>query len=76
MDAICDDLAAEHAALDVLVAAIPDAAWDEPTPAPGWAVRDQISHLWYFDDAACLAITDPDGFAGATAALLDTLADG
>ena len=76
MDAICDDLAAEHAALDALVAAIPDTAWDQATPAPGWAVRDQISHLWFFDDAACLAITDPDAFATATAELLDTLAGG
>jgi uncharacterized protein (TIGR03084 family) len=33
-----------------------------PTPAPGWAVRDQISHLWYFDDRAVMAATDPDAF--------------
>ena len=32
-----------------------------PTPAPGWAIRDQISHLWFFDQRAVMALTDPDG---------------
>ncbi|RAV01584.1 TIGR03084 family metal-binding protein [Mycolicibacter senuensis] len=36
--------------------------WEEPTPAAGWAIRDQISHLAYFDDVAVLAITDPSEF--------------
>ncbi|MEO5899771.1 MAG: TIGR03084 family metal-binding protein [Ilumatobacteraceae bacterium] len=63
MDAICDDLAAEHADLDRIVAALADAEWDTPTPSPGWAVRDQISHLWYFDQRAVMALTDTDAFA-------------
>ena len=32
------------------------------TPAEGWAVRDQVSHLAWFDDAARTAATDPDAF--------------
>jgi uncharacterized protein (TIGR03084 family) len=63
MEAICDDLAAEHADLDRIVAALPDAAWDTSTPSPGWAVRDQISHLWFFDQRAVMALTDPEAFA-------------
>lgn len=39
--------------------------WDLPTPAEGWAVRDQISHLAFFDDAARLAMVEPDAFARA-----------
>lgn len=70
MEAICDDLAAEHAALDDIVCDLPVAAWEVPTPAEGWAVRDQISHLWYFDDSARMAATDADAFALASAALL------
>src|SRR6478752_780085 len=70
MDAICDDLAAEHADLDRIVAALDDAAWDTPTPAAGWMVRDQISHLWFFDQRAALALTDPDAFAEDAKALL------
>ena len=63
MDAICDDLAAEHAALDALVCDLPTRPGSAPTPAEGWAVRDQISHLWFFDDTARLAVTDADAFA-------------
>ncbi len=61
---ICDDLEAEHEALDVLVRDLPDEAWDRPTPAEGWMVRDQISHLWFFDGTARLAVVDADAFAG------------
>jgi uncharacterized protein (TIGR03084 family) len=37
--------------------------WDRPTPAEGWAVRDQVSHLAYFDDAGRLAMVEPDEFS-------------
>jgi len=57
------DLEAEHGALDDLVAGLGEAGWDTPTPASGWAVRDQISHLAFFDDAATVAVTSPDEFA-------------
>jgi uncharacterized protein (TIGR03084 family) len=63
MRALCADLAAEHADLDVLVASLDAARWSQPTPAPGWAVRDQISHLAFFDGTAFLALTDPPAFA-------------
>ena len=59
----CADLAAEHAALDAVVADLDDAAWDTPTASDRWAVRDQIGHLAYFDEAATQAIVDPEGFA-------------
>ncbi len=70
MDPICDDLLAEHADLDALVAGLDEDGWDVPTPAPGWAVRDQISHLWFFDQRALLALTDPVAFAEDARALL------
>ena len=63
MDAICDDLASEHDALDAVVAELTEAQWSLPTPAPGWAIRDQISHLWFFDQRAALALRDPTAFA-------------
>ena len=59
---LCDDLAAEHADLDAVVAPLDPATWDRPTPAAGWAVRDQIHHLAWFDRNAVLAVEDPDGF--------------
>jgi uncharacterized protein (TIGR03084 family) len=69
MAALCDDLAAEHADLDAIVAVLDDGGWARPTPAEGWAVRDQIFHLAYFDDAATRAAIDPEGFAADASAL-------
>ena len=59
---LCDDLAAEHADLDAVVAPLDATTWDRATPAVGWAVRDQIHHLAWFDRNAVLAVEDPDGF--------------
>jgi len=59
---IAADLQAEQQALDAVVAGLPSEQWDAPTPSPGWAVRDQIGHLTYFDGAAALAITDEARF--------------
>lgn len=63
MRSICDDLAAEHGDLDDMVADLADAQWLVETPSAGWAIRDQISHLWFFDQRAVMALTDPDAFA-------------
>jgi uncharacterized protein (TIGR03084 family) len=69
MDAICHDLSAEHAALDEVVAGLAPDAWNTPTPAEGWAVRDQIGHLAYYDRTARDAIVDTDAFAEELAAI-------
>lgn len=63
MNPICDDLLAEHADLDAVVAPLDEAQWSLATPAAGWSVRDQISHLWFFDQRALMALTDPAAFA-------------
>ncbi len=63
MRSICEDLAAEHQDLDAIVGALSAAQWLTETPSPGWEIRDQISHLWFFDQRALLALTDPDAFA-------------
>jgi uncharacterized protein (TIGR03084 family) len=63
------DLADETAVVDQMLAGLPDAGWQQPTPAAGWAVRDQASHLAYFDDAAMLAATAPERFVDQTARL-------
>ncbi|TDP91907.1 TIGR03084 family metal-binding protein [Labedaea rhizosphaerae] len=64
-----DDLAAETADLDALLASVTD--WDRPTPAIGWSIRDQVSHLAYFDEAAALAIADPARFRAEAAELVE-----
>jgi uncharacterized protein (TIGR03084 family) len=63
MQPICDDLVAEHASLEAMVAGLTEDQWDTPTASPGWSVRDQVSHIWFFDQRALMALTDPDEFA-------------
>jgi uncharacterized protein (TIGR03084 family) len=65
------DLRAETRDLEGLLAPLRPAQWDTPTPAPGWAIRDQVSHLAWFDDAAVRAVTAPDDFRAEAAAILD-----
>ncbi len=76
MTAICDDLEAEHDALDAIVGSIGEADWHRLTPADGWTVRDEIGHLTYFDGTARLALTDPDAFNASVAALLEGVGQG
>ncbi|MCO5993440.1 TIGR03084 family metal-binding protein [Actinoallomurus rhizosphaericola] len=59
MDRLLTDLREETGDLERLLG--PD-AWDLPTPAEGWTVRDQVTHLAWFDEAAVRAVTDPGAF--------------
>ena len=59
---ICDDLLAEHADLDAIVASLSEDDWRRATPSAGWSIADQVSHLWFFDQRAAMAITDADEF--------------
>jgi uncharacterized protein (TIGR03084 family) len=72
MTALCRDLDVETAALDALLAPLEPADWERPTPAEGWAVRDQVSHLAWFDESALTSLTDADRFR---AELMEALAD-
>lgn len=62
MKEICKDLAEEQEVLDAIVADLDDASWNTPTPAEGWTVKDEISHLAFFDDRGRLAATDSESF--------------
>jgi uncharacterized protein (TIGR03084 family) len=72
MSTLLEDLSTETAVLLDRLDQGGDRVWYLPTPAPGWMVRDQITHLAYFDDAAVLAAVDPAAFsAGKDEALRD-----
>jgi uncharacterized protein (TIGR03084 family) len=62
MEQICGDLTAEHDDLELLLSGLDEAGWSLPTPAAGWSIRDQVSHLWFFDQRALLALTDVAAF--------------
>jgi uncharacterized protein (TIGR03084 family) len=59
---ICKDLADEQAALDDIVKDLDEAGWQTVTPFYGWRIKDEISHIAYFDRAAFLAATDVKAF--------------
>ncbi len=59
MTALAADLAAESAVTRALVAGLNEAWWHTPTPAAGWDIADQISHLAYFDEVT----VHPDAIA-------------
>jgi uncharacterized protein (TIGR03084 family) len=62
MHALAEDLTAETAVLRDMIADLDEDGWHTPTPAEGWSIGDQISHLAFFDDAAIQSATDPEGF--------------
>jgi uncharacterized protein (TIGR03084 family) len=57
------DLEDETAIVDAHIISLSNEQWNLDTPANGWTISDQVSHLAYFDQAATLAATDPDRFA-------------
>jgi uncharacterized protein (TIGR03084 family) len=63
LDGLSADLLAEHEALDRDLAGIEARDWLKETPAEGWNVADQISHLAYFDATAALALVNKEAFA-------------
>jgi uncharacterized protein (TIGR03084 family) len=76
VDALCDDLLAERVETFTLVEPLDDDAWRTPTPAPGWTVLDQVTHLAFFDDAAGQSIADPDGFRASRSAAVGDMVEG
>ena len=59
---LCADLSAEHEDLDRILIGLNPLAWDEPTPAEGWLIRDQVAHLAFGDNRAHLAAANPVAF--------------
>ncbi len=70
------DLRSEHQQLDEMVDPLAHDEWNLETPAAGWTVRDQISHLAFFDDAAALALEDAEAFLPMSQAASDALVAG
>jgi uncharacterized protein (TIGR03083 family) len=60
--ALCDDLLEETRVLESVLEELDDSGWRCSTPAPGWTVHDQVSHLAFFDDAVVSAATAPAAF--------------
>ncbi len=68
MAALAADLAAESAVTRALVAGLDETGWHTPTPAAGWDIADQISHLAYFDEVTVRSAVHPAEFEAELAA--------
>ncbi|WP_016881212.1 MULTISPECIES: TIGR03084 family metal-binding protein [unclassified Rhodococcus (in: high G+C Gram-positive bacteria)] len=68
--ALLDDLDVETVRLILVLRDLTPDQWEIDTPADGWALRDQVSHLAFFDDAARTAMDDPQRFREESAALI------
>lgn len=56
MREILSDLVAEEQALDQFLQRISERQWSLPTSAPGWSIKDTVSHLAHTEDFAAKAI--------------------
>lgn len=56
------DLRHESDGLAQLLTGLDFEQWALATSAPGWNIHDQVSHLAFFDDAARMALSEPDRF--------------
>ncbi|WP_331739468.1 TIGR03084 family metal-binding protein (plasmid) [Streptomyces sp. NBC_00637] len=68
---VLKDLATDIEETARLVEGLDDAAWNAPTPAPGWSIADQIAHLTFIFHLAGTAASDPAGFAQIAAGAAD-----
>ncbi len=62
LSSVLADLSAEGDVLEELVADLDEVAWRTPTPAIGWDVATQISHLAWTDEVAVKAATDKEAW--------------
>ncbi len=62
MKTICADLKEEYESLDAVVAKLSSDGWMIVTPFFSWTIKEQISHLAYFDKAAGLSILGSEPF--------------
>jgi uncharacterized protein (TIGR03084 family) len=56
------DLRVESDLVIERLTALAEDHWTLPTPAQGWSIRDQVSHLAFFDDSTILALRDAREF--------------
>lgn len=68
------DLIEEADALHGFLCTLGEADWSRPTPFLGWTPWDVVAHLHFFDHLALLSLTDPEAFAVARKAAIESMA--
>jgi uncharacterized protein (TIGR03084 family) len=62
MAALAADVSAESVVTRDLISGLDEAGWHTPTPAAGWDITDQVSHLAYFDEVTIASAVDQEAF--------------
>ena len=62
MAELCEALRSEHDKIRSQVLSLDSGRLSTATPSPGWTIRDQLTHLAFFDERALQSAIDPDGF--------------
>ncbi|MBW1898520.1 MAG: TIGR03084 family protein [Deltaproteobacteria bacterium] len=71
----CRDLSLEYDALDAIVSGLDESEWEIITPFYGWTIKDEISHIAYFDEAAKLSATSQELFGKQMEKMLEGFTD-
>lgn len=75
LTALLVDLRDESDQLDLILGELSEGGWRKATPAEGWTVAHQVAHLAWTDEAALLAVTDPERFNGELLAAIAAASD-
>ncbi|MER6086412.1 TIGR03084 family metal-binding protein [Streptomyces sp. NPDC001833] len=67
---LLDDLESEARVVDDMVAFLTPEEWERPTTAEGWTIKDQVTHLAYFDQTAEASARNPEWFRAEMAEVL------
>ena len=70
------DFLDECEALAAVLEPLAEADWTRTTQFKGWTVDDVITHLHFWNRAADMSLTDPDGFAGFIGGIMEALQSG
>jgi uncharacterized protein (TIGR03084 family) len=62
MAALAADVSAESVVTRDLISGLDEAGWHTPTPAAGWDITDQVSHLAYFDEVTIASAVGQEAF--------------
>ena len=62
MAALAADVSAESVVTRDLISGLDEAGWHTPTPAAGWDITDQVSHLAYFDEVTVASAVGQEEF--------------
>ena len=62
LEKLINDLDAEYRDLEGLIVPLNEEQWETTTAFANWTIKEQISHIAYFEQSARLSATAPEAF--------------